>query len=386
MRARARRAEALGRLEEATALYVEAGAPAEAARLYALRAESTEDPLERLQLLGQAARVAPVGQSARSAAPANEPADDARSYQQRHARLALELVRSGRLRYGATELTRLGDQLSALGEPLLAADVYATVGDVDAQAEALSSVGALDRLESLLEADLNRERCRLELDAFYRTLCDLDLGGRRREALLKAAGGAQDARTRELVERVAGRRVRGPILRAELAGEYYELALGARVLVGRTEAAINVSSPLLSREHLEISASSSGPVLRDLESRNGTWIRGARLDGPIPVGDGVAVELGGASEVSVAVRPAPYLGPQAVCITAGGHRVHAPLGALTIGSLRVELGDDGWVEVHADGGNSFVLGKLLVAPPIQLALGDELRLSARDPVLLRVLE
>src|SRR4029450_5523260 len=79
--ARARREEALGRLEQATLHYVEAGELAEAARLCVLRAEAATSAEERLKLLGQA-----IGFSDKEAA---------RPLAIRRARLKLDLAKSG---------------------------------------------------------------------------------------------------------------------------------------------------------------------------------------------------------------------------------------------------------------------------------------------------
>src|SRR5688500_16527482 len=100
---RAERAEALGRLDHATLLYLEAKEPAEAARVLALRADSAVDPAERLRLLGQA-----IGH-------AGEP--QARALRLRRARLRVDLARRADLVFGASELAELGAELESLDEP-----------------------------------------------------------------------------------------------------------------------------------------------------------------------------------------------------------------------------------------------------------------------------
>ena len=48
----------------------------------------------------------------------------------------------------------------------------------------------------------------------------------------------------------------------------------------------------VTRRHAVIRVCDSGPTLEDCESRNGTYIRGQRIDGPIPLEDGNEIVLG----------------------------------------------------------------------------------------------
>jgi hypothetical protein len=172
----------------------------------------------------------------------------------------------------------------------------------------------------------------------------------------------------------------GPLCQLDLDGEPIEMAFGERITVGRADATVSLGAPGISRRHLEIYRGSEGPMIRDLGSRNGTRVAGARLDTPIAVGAGLEVQLG--SEVTLGIAPAT-IGEQWLRVEVAARAIVAPLGVARIGALTVSDGADGWLEADASSG-SLVLGKLLVRSPIQLCHGDEVRESRDGPVRLRV--
>jgi hypothetical protein len=363
---RARRLEASGRLEEATALYLDAGQKGEAARLFLLRAEAAPDPLERLRLLGQA----------RSLAEGEQRDDAAR----RRARLSLELVKAGKLVLVAHELAELAKELEGLGEPAAAAEAYARAGDVDGQARALVGAGAIEKLEQVLGAEQERVRKARDKDERERRVRDLELAGKRREALSLARRDAgADERLAALAAEIEARRVLGPRVRLEIDGETSVVLFGERVLVGRAGADLVVASPSVSREHLSIRRGSRGPEVIDEGSRNGTLLGGARIDVPVAVGSGVELMLGG----DVPLRVAPW--SSGVRIDVAGETLHAPLGALQVGSFELALGDDRWLELVA-AAEPALLGGLRVEREIELCRGDEIRESAGGPARIRVIE
>jgi len=72
----------------------------------------------------------------------------------------------------------------------------------------------------------------------------------------------------------------------------YELPPGV-TRVGRDAGCrIVVEDPTISREHAEIVVDASGVTVRDLGSRNGTWVDGARIDGETELADGARLRLG----------------------------------------------------------------------------------------------
>ncbi len=345
----ARRAELEGDWVTATALFEEIGDGAEAARLVDLRAEATHEPRERLALLLKAESLGGV-------APERA---------RRRALLMLDLAVSGEVRRTPRELGRLGLELEALGLPREAAEAHRLAGDPEAENGALAAAGAVSALERRLFEQQLEENVAARRDAQARSCRDLLALGRRREALalLDALGGSADA---VLASELRARRLLGPVAPLELDGEPKEVALGDEVTIGRGEASIALSSPAVSRRHVALGVGERGPEVRDLGSSNGTWLRGARLEGNASIGAGIEVALG--NEVPVGIRP---WGARGVVVSVAGKTVFAPLGPLKVGSLAVTLGSDGWVEVRGD--PQVVLHDLLVGPRIELCVGDVVR-------------
>ena len=365
-RSRARRAEARGDLEDATALYMEAGEMSEAARLFALRAETTQEARSRLNLLAQAASVA-TGETA---------AD----LQRRRAKLALDLARAGTIRLSSSELSDLGHTLEELDESVLAASAFSLAGDVEAQTRSLVAAGAIERLEEVLHTQEAQARQKRRLQQLYQRVFDLRLAGRRREALAiaRSEGLLTDERAAALVREIDALRAEGPTTRLVVDGSELEVAFGDSITIGRADATITVASPSVSRAHLGIRRASGRIEAFDLGSRNGTFVAGARVEVPVGVGAGLELLLGG----DVPMRIEPH--GDAVRVEIAGRNLYAPLGPLEIGAWRVEPGDDDWLELSADPAAPVLLGELRVDPVIELCRGDELRERPAGDVRLRV--
>jgi DNA-binding winged helix-turn-helix (wHTH) protein len=64
-------------------------------------------------------------------------------------------------------------------------------------------------------------------------------------------------------------------------------------LIGRVEeGAVWIESPSVSRRHARILVTDGPPLLEDLGSKNGTFLRGQRLSAPVPLADGDEFRLG----------------------------------------------------------------------------------------------
>lgn len=361
----AQRAEVEGRLADAVAKYLEAGARDEAARVYCIRADAAPTPRERYQLLGQAISVA--GPDAQA------------SFVLRRAELALELLRTGALTLTRPELAAMARDCERSGGAVLAADLFDLAGDAEGRTRALVEAGAVERLERVLEREAANARAERQLESEQQRVLDLEACGRRREALaLCDAVGGSDERVQSVASRLRAKRAVGDTFRLRLNGEAVEVAFGQPVTVGRSEATIVLPAPGLSRQHLEIRTGANGPEVCDLGSRNGTTMRGMRLEAPLSVGSGVELELAG----QVSVRLAP-LAPRGVALEASGRTFLLPLGPLEIEGLRLERADDGWLELESEVGA--FLGGLRLDPRVQLCVGDRIATSMDGAALIEVL-
>lgn len=366
---RARRQEALGRLGQATALYLEAGERGEACRLFLLRAERALDAEERLGFLSQALELSE--------------GDEQAEIQSRRARLKLDLVQGGALTFGHGELMALGEELEQLGKLLDAATVYARAGDTDAEARVLVAAGAVDKLEQVLDAKQREQQSHRQHEALEQRVQDLELSGNRRQALAlsRSSAMADDQATVLAGRGIELKRCTGSSLNVAIDGDQLEVAFGDSVTLGRAGATVVVEAPAVSRKHLEVRRAAGGLEVLDLGSSNGTLLAGARLDVPVPVGDGVDLELGG--EVPVRVEP----WQDGVCIAVAGRRVHAPLGPLVVGRWRIAPSpEDGWLELVAPEGAAPCRGKVRLDANVQLLSGDAFSEELDGPVRFEVLQ
>lgn len=69
-------------------------------------------------------------------------------------------------------------------------------------------------------------------------------------------------------------------------------------IIGRAEdSAVYVDSSKVSRRHARILVTGNRAVLEDLGSKNGTYVRGRRIDAPTPLNDGDEIRVGSAGIV-----------------------------------------------------------------------------------------
>ena len=371
--AAARTAELRGDLARAAELFGEAGQPEEAARVMILRADSETEARAKLQFLAQASQLAPPG------------SDRQKEARLRRAELLLALAGDATVSAVARhEVIEAARDLEAVGEPLKAAEAFARAGDKEGEARALQAAGDVERLEFLLSSEQFKERVSRARDDRTK---DVDLMiecGRRREALaalddlLRAT--PDDAPLRERANALRSRRVTAPIVALDMLGERWTMVLGDEVVIGRSEGAIKVSSNAVSRQHLRITREGEDVLVRDLQSRNGTQLRGINLAGSLPVRDGLDLKLG--REVTLRIAPCKRLAG-AVEIEVAGGRYVASLGKnlLPIEGLTLASGTDGWIEVVAHGTHVYVGGVEWTQNATLLA-GDSITTTRTgDPVL-----
>jgi len=344
----ARTAELRGDLARAAELFGEAGQPDEAARVMLLRADSETDARTKLQYLAQASQLA------------TKDSDRHKDARLRRAELLLALAGDTAVSAVARhEVIEAAKDLEAIGEQLKAAEAFGRAGDKEGEARALQAAGDVERLEFLLSSEQFKERASRAREDRTKDVDLMIACGRRREALaaldelLKAT--PDDAPLRERANTLRSRRVEAPIVGLEMLGERWMMVLGSEVVIGRSEGAIKVSSNAVSRQHLRITREGDDIVVRDLDSRNGTQLRGINLAGTLPVRDGLDLQLG--REVTLRIYPSHKL-PGAVEIDVAGQHFLACVGknCLPVEGLSLDAGPDGWVELLAHGTHAYVGG------------------------------
>src|SRR6185369_10088663 len=174
----------------------------------------------------------------------------------------------------------------------------------------------------------------------------------RREALAELekllAETPDDAPLRERANGLKSRRVSAPLVVLEALGERWAYVLGPEIVIGRSEGSIKVSSNAVSRQHLRIYRENGEVLVRDLESRNGTQMRGVNLAGALAMHDGLELKLG--REVPLRIAPCKRLAGAVEIDVAGEKYVaclgptHAPVKGLEIGASA-----DGWIELVSSG-------------------------------------
>jgi len=90
----------------------------------------------------------------------------------------------------------------------------------------------------------------------------------------------------------------------KLAGKTVRLKQGT-ILIGRSqECYLRARSDTVSRRHCEITVGDSSVTVQDLQSKNGTLVNGARIEGPLELKTGDQLQVGPMRfEVLIALRP-----------------------------------------------------------------------------------
>lgn len=370
----AKERELAGDVEEAVRLYVEAELPEEAARVLVSRADVEPSLGRRIALLERAADLGArteIGAAARS----------------RRAKLAFDLVRTS----AATakgEVVAAARALEEAGEHLVAAEAYALVGDTEGEVRALTEAGAIEQLEERLGRDAKAVQREHEVSLALRRVRDLDRAGERREALRVAREavdhGVGDRRLEDLARAVRQRVVRGPIVELGWDGRSRRIALGGEVTLGRGEATIVVGTRSISRVHLKLWRRDGVAVVSDEGTRNGTFLRGARLSSPVPVGAALELTLG--PELTCQLVDT---GATGVEVLVAGVEVLAPLGPLDVRGWRIDWSpgsgaQHSYVTLQSSPESPAYLGSLVLASTVELALGDRITRERGGPTALEV--
>ncbi|HTJ84078.1 MAG TPA: FHA domain-containing protein, partial [Polyangiaceae bacterium] len=354
----AARLEDAGELGAAVEAWIEAELGDEAARVLMLRADAEASLEKRVAYLERAARVAE---------------DEAvrRRAKGRKAKLGLDLIKQ-KGAAAKSEIAAVALDLESAGEARAAAEAFRLAGDREGEVRALTAAGAIDELEERLGEDAERAHRENTASLARNSIEDLDRGGERVRALERAREALRagpDERVDALARSIRQRLARGPTLSLTWDGVSRVVALGDEVTVGRGEATIVVPSRAVSRVHLRLKRVGAAIVVEDAGTRNGTFLRGARLGAAVSVGDGIVVELGGS--VPCEITPAGA----GVDVAIAGGRWHAPLGPLAVGPWRVALTaaraeEPATVTLSSTEAAPAFLGPLEAARALDLCYGD----------------
>jgi DNA-binding winged helix-turn-helix (wHTH) protein len=98
----------------------------------------------------------------------------------------------------------------------------------------------------------------------------------------------------------------GPVCRLVWHGESIEVPAG-RSIIGRDRGcAIQIDADSVSRQHARLDADGRDVSIEDLGSKNGTWVAGERIRGPVSLTDGISFRLGSETvrvEIVIDERP-----------------------------------------------------------------------------------
>lgn len=370
---RARAAEGAGQWRRAAALWAEAEEPTRAADALIHLAERGGSLEERLAVWHDALRW--IGEEEKE-----RRAEVERS-------MGRAVLEDARLRGAASaeEKRRLAEaaaRLERAERPGEAAEAYAILGRTDDQARCLEAAGEVEKLEALLDASgAEDERAR----ALRRLLSDSEAASKygarleARTALREAARLAEgDRAVAEQLRRLEARVPSGSRIRLAVDGSPVRFVGRLPAVIGRTDCDVPVRGTSVSRRHAEVALVSGALVLRDLDSRNGTLVRGLPIAGAIELSGETEVGLG--DDVSLAMVPSGRL--LSIEVRSGrdrGERVVLGEEALRYDGLPASLTfDDGWAVLSADPGVALTLDGQACALPVHLLEGDQLVVGGVD--------
>jgi len=148
-------------------------------------------------------------------------------------------------------------------------------------------------------------------------------------------------------------------------------------VLGRVGADVTLRGASVSRRHAEVELADGDVVVRDLDSRNGTLVRGLAIAGEVKLSGGTALGLG--DDVTVRVTP---IGPEAVRLDVDKGLDRGTVVLIGGGTLRLPDAPgllsfpEGRATLTADDGVVLLLGTQECALPILLLDDDHVSLGA----------
>lgn len=364
---RARAAEGAGEWRRAAALWAEADEPERAAEALMHLAERSGDLEDRLEAWHDALRWIAE--------------EDEERREEVERKMAVAVLEDARHRgaLSAEEKRRLADaadRLERLDEASDAAEAYALLGRREDQARALQAAGEVEKLEALLSVEGEKDEKQTKLRRFmgdYEMAMQYGARLEARDALRGAVKVADsDRNVAEMLRRLEGRMPPSQRVRLEIGGKRVTFVGRLPAVIGRGEVDVRVRGTSVSRRHAEIGLGDGGLSIRDLDSRNGTLVRGLPIAG--------ALELAGATEVGlgddVSIDMEPSGDGILVDVKSGfdrGERFVVGEGALRVEGLAASVSfAEGWALLTADRGADLTLDGKTCALPVHLLVEDRL--------------
>ncbi|MFK7990133.1 MAG: FHA domain-containing protein [Sandaracinaceae bacterium] len=368
----ARAAEGAGQWRQAASLWAEAGEKDRAADALLHLARRGGDLEDRLDAFYDALRWIPE--------------DDEERHEEVEREMGLAVLEDARARgvASAEEKRRLADaasRLERLDRPGYAAEAYRMLDRKEDQARCLEAAGDIEGLEALLDQTSAVDE---QAEALSRLLSEYEMAlayGARleaRDALRKASGIApHDRSVGELLRRFEARLPPTGRVSLSIGGQSVTFVGTLPAVIGRGGEGVDVPirGTSVSRRHAEVARVESGLVLRDLDSRNGTLVRGLPIRGEIELSGDTEVGLGD----DVSIKLSPNGAALAIEVLNGflrGQRIVVGTDALRFDGLPASVSFvSGWAVLTADAGQDLSLSGKVCALPVHLLTDDRIEVG-----------
>ncbi len=370
----AQQAALAGEWERSSQLWLEAGDPSAACGVLISAADAEREPAKRLAWLARAAQCVPPG------------SPDMSTVLTKRAQFLLALAGEGALdRTLRFDLDETGALLLDAAQFDLALAIYKRTDNRVGVERALAAAGSFEELDYLLREEQAKGESAQSLRTNMGEAESLMLAGDRRGALaLLSNFGAGSPAVAAIINRLTHSRAQRRPASLNLDGRPVRVWFDTELIIGRSEGQLRLQHAAVSRRHLEIASKGGRIVVRDLETRNGTYTQGLPIGGPITLEGRLELALG--REATVVLTPEKK---GACSINMAGESVFASFGPYSIDGIGVlRPSDDGqWLELHSPDGALMLSDarELQTDPLVTLLSGDKFVRCRGDKPALEVL-